>query len=132
LHVEPELVANGSQMASPLLHATPKCANHIVWCSFCQTPASADHLVEFNLAEKLRGAFEEQAVQLQTSVGGPYMTRDEARARLNLPHLEGANDLIVPMKVTQGGQASPTDSAPPPKQLQVYEPEPPVSTNGPH
>jgi hypothetical protein len=31
-----------------------------------------DLYVEFNLAEKLRGAFEEQAVQLQTSVGGPY------------------------------------------------------------
>jgi hypothetical protein len=91
-----------------------------------------DVYVEFNLAEKLRGASEEQAVQLQTSVGGPYMTRNEARARLNLPHLEGADDLIVPLNVTQGGQASTTDSGPPPKQLQVYEPPSSLNANGSH
>lgn len=71
--------------------------------------------VEFNLAEKLRGSFEEQAGQLQTAVGGPWLTRNEARARQNLPQLDGADELIVPMNVTSGGQASPTDSAPPPK-----------------
>lgn len=68
--------------------------------------------VEFNMAEKLRGSFEEQAAQLQTAVGGPYMTRNEARARLNLPQIDGADDLIVPLNVIEGGQASPTDSAP--------------------
>jgi hypothetical protein len=60
------------------------------------------------------------------------MTRNEARARLNLPHLEGADDLIVPLNVTQGGQASPTDSAPPPKQLQVCEPPSSLNANGSH
>lgn len=68
--------------------------------------------LEFNLAEKLRGSFEEQAAQLQTSVGGPYLTRNEARARNNLPAIEGADELIVPLNVITGGQASPTDSAP--------------------
>jgi hypothetical protein len=38
------------------------------------------------------------------------MTRAEARARLNLPHLEGTDELIVPLNVLEGGQASPTDS----------------------
>lgn len=71
--------------------------------------------VEFNIAEKLQGSFEEQASALQTSVGGPWMTRAEARARLNLPPLDGADELIVPLNVTAGGQASPTDSAPPPQ-----------------
>lgn len=66
--------------------------------------------VEFNLQEKLRGSFEEQAQQLQTSVGAPYLTRNEARARANLPHIEGGDELVVPLNVLVGYQASPTDS----------------------
>lgn len=66
--------------------------------------------VEFNMAEKLRGSFEEQAAQLQTSVGAPYMTRNEARARANLPSVEGGDELVVPLNVLVGGQASPSDS----------------------
>jgi HK97 family phage portal protein len=70
--------------------------------------------VEFNMAEKLRGSFEEQAQQLQTSVGAPYMTRNEARARLNLPQIDGGDALVTPLNVLVGGQASPRDSAPEP------------------
>ena len=69
--------------------------------------------VEFNVAEKLRMAFDEQARIFQTTTGGPIMTRNEARQRLNLPKLDGADELIVPLNVVEGGQASPTDSAPP-------------------
>jgi len=67
---------------------------------------------EFNMLEKLRGSFEEQAAQIQTSVGAPFLTRNEARARLNLPRIEGADELIVPLNVLVGGLASPTDTAP--------------------
>lgn len=72
---------------------------------------------EFNMMEKLRGSFEEQAAQLQTSVGAPFLTRNEARARANLPRIDGGDELVVPLNVLIGGQASPTDSAPvaPPK-----------------
>ena len=73
---------------------------------------TGDLYFEFNLAEKMRGSFEEQAAVLQTSIGGPFMTRNEGRARVNLPWIEGGDDLIVPLNVTAGGQASPTDSAP--------------------
>jgi HK97 family phage portal protein len=75
-------------------------------------PDSQGTYLEFNLAEKLRGSFEEQAAQLQASVGGPFMTRNEARALSNLPAIDGGDELIVPMNVTEGGQASPQDSAP--------------------
>ncbi len=75
-------------------------------------PDSDGVYVEFNLQEKLRGSFEEQAQQLQTAVGAPWLTRNEARARMNLPQINGGNDLITPMNVLVGGQASPTDSAP--------------------
>lgn len=70
---------------------------------------SATHYVEFNIAEKLQGNFEEQATAMQASVGGPWMLRSEARAMMNLPEIDGADELIVPLNVTQGGQASPRD-----------------------
>lgn len=69
--------------------------------------------VEHNVAEKLRMSFEEQAKVMQTATGAPIMTRNEARQRVNLRHLDGADELIVPLNVLVGGQASPTDSAPP-------------------
>jgi hypothetical protein len=68
--------------------------------------------VEFNLADKMKGSFEEQASSLQTSVGAPWLTRNEARARMNLPQIDGGDDLVTPLNVLIGGQASPTDSAP--------------------
>jgi len=52
----------------------------------------------------------ERAQMLQTMTGGPTMTRAEARSALNLPFIEGTQDLIVPMNVTAGGLASPTDT----------------------
>lgn len=66
--------------------------------------------VEFNIAEKMQGSFEEQAASLQAATGGPWMLRSEARARMNLPAIDGADELIVPLNVVAGGQASPQDS----------------------
>ena len=70
--------------------------------------------VEFNIAEKLQGSFEEQAQSFSTMVGRPVMTANEGRARLNLPRdPDPASDqLVVPLNVLVGGQASPRDSAP--------------------
>jgi HK97 family phage portal protein len=66
---------------------------------------------EFNIAEKLQGSFEEQAAALQSSVGRPWMTANEARARMNMPALAGdADQLVTPLNVLAGGQASPRDS----------------------
>lgn len=66
--------------------------------------------VEFDLKEKLRGSFEEQAQVIQSSVGAPWLTRNEARAMNNMPAVQGGDELIVPLNVLVGGQASPTDS----------------------
>jgi HK97 family phage portal protein len=73
---------------------------------------SADVYVEFNLSEKLAGDFAEQTKALQSSVGRPWMTANEARARLNLPRIEGsgADELVTPLNVLVGGQASPRDT----------------------
>lgn len=67
---------------------------------------------EFNIAEKLAGSFEEQTQALQSSVGRPWMTANEARARMNLPALENGDELVTPLNVLVGGMASPRDSAP--------------------
>lgn len=69
--------------------------------------------LEFNIEEKLQGNFEEQTAALQSSVGRPWMTANEARALRNMPAIDGGDDLVTPLNVLVGGQASPRDSAPP-------------------
>lgn len=71
-----------------------------------------DTYVEFDLKEKLKGSFEERAQILQAAVGGPWMTRDEARADNNLPPLPDGqgSQIITPLNVVEGGQASPQDT----------------------
>ena len=71
---------------------------------------SATHYVEFNIAEKLQGSFEEQAQVMQTLVGAPLFTRNEGRAIFNRPAIDGGDQLVTPLNVLIGGQASPTDS----------------------
>ena len=72
--------------------------------------ASPDTYVEFDLTEKLKGDFEQRAAVIQSSVGGPWLTRNEARRDNNLPPIEGGDELIVPLNVITGGQASPQDT----------------------
>ena len=65
--------------------------------------------VEFDLQEKLKGSFEEQASIMQTATGRPWMTVDEARAHMNLPQLpDGQGEgLVIPLNVEVSGQANP-------------------------
>lgn len=72
--------------------------------------ADARTYIEFDLNEKLNGSFMDQVQMLQSSVGAPWITRNEARAMVNRPALEGADELIVPLNVTSGGLASPRDT----------------------
>ena len=72
--------------------------------------ADPETYVIFDLTEKLKGSFEERASILQASVGGPWMTRNEARADNDMPPVEGGDELIVPLNVVEGGQASPQDT----------------------
>lgn len=67
--------------------------------------------VKFNLDEKLRGAFEDRAAIMSTTAGGPIVTVNEARSRLDLPPIDGFDKLYEPMNsVLAGGpQASPNN-----------------------
>lgn len=58
--------------------------------------------VELDMQAKLASSFEEQASVLSTSVGGPWLTVNEARARMNLPAIEGGDALIKPLNVSTG------------------------------
>lgn len=75
---------------------------------------------EFNVDARLRGSFEEQAQVFSSSVGGPWLTVNEARALQNLPSVENGDELIKPLNITQNGDQEPipadeeTDPAPDP------------------
>lgn len=86
---------------------------------------SREFFVEFDSASKLRAPIDEEAAALQTSVGGPWLTRNEARARQNLQAVDGGDELITPLNVLVGGQASPTDSG---SQNRAIEEDPLVKT----
>lgn len=79
------------------------------------------HYVEYDLSVKLQGSFEERAAVLQSAVGAPWMLRDEARAMFNLPHIDGADELVVPLNVIEGGLASPRDTDPTQERLSAAE-----------
>lgn len=85
-----------------------------VWNTFLMPfiGASPNEYLELNIHEKLQGDFVEQGALMQSAAGGPFMTRNEVRGLMNLSRLEGngEDELIVPLNVLVGGQASPTDS----------------------
>ncbi|WP_431785371.1 phage portal protein [Microbacterium maritypicum] len=69
----------------------------------------AEVYIEANIESKMRGSFEEQIDYISTAVGAPVLTRNEARGRLNLARIEGGDELVTPLNVLIGGQASPQD-----------------------
>ena len=71
------------------------------------------HYVEYDITIKTEGTFEEKLGALQSAAGGPILTRNEARAHLNLPALTGGERLIVPLNVITNSQEP---------QLFTYEP----------
>jgi HK97 family phage portal protein len=75
--------------------------------------------VKFNLDEKLRGAFEDRAAIMATTAGGPIVSVNEARGRLDLPPVDGFDGLYQPLNsVMMGGpQASPNNPVDTPADL---------------
>lgn len=66
--------------------------------------------VEQDRESAMAGSFAEQMEYLSKAIGGPFMTRAEGRGKLNLSYIEGTDELITPKNVTEGGQASPSDT----------------------
>lgn len=86
--------------------------------------------VEFNLQTKLAGSFEEQGSVLQTAIGGPWMTINEGRAKQNMSRVEGGDDLIRPLNVTQNGDPNPTPAAGAPDASTLPTTDPAVPDEG--
>lgn len=68
--------------------------------------------LEFNIAEKLKGTFEEQAAAIQSTVGRPIATLNEGRARMNLPRIDPAEDptadqVMRPLNMGSGDEPDP-------------------------
>ena len=71
----------------------------------------ASHYVVYDITIKTQGTLEERISALQTACGGPFMSRQEVRALMDLP-AEPDGDLIVPLNVLLGGLASSHDTDP--------------------
>lgn len=94
---------------SPILNMYENVVNSFLLPMIGEDPS---RYCEFDLEAKLAGSFEERASVMQSAVGGPWMTRNEARAKLNMRALDGADELIVPLNVTEGGLAGANDTDP--------------------
>ena len=70
----------------------------------------ADYIV-YDITVKTQGTLEERIGALQTACGGPFMSREEVRALIDLPR-EPDGELIVPLNVLVGGLASSHDTDP--------------------
>lgn len=74
--------------------------------------APANQYLELNIGEKLQGDFEEQGNVLFQAVGGPYMTPNEARKKINQPPIDGGDVLLAPLNMGASGNNGPVASEP--------------------
>jgi HK97 family phage portal protein len=67
--------------------------------------------LEFNVADKLKGSFEEQSNAMRMAVGRPWMTANEGRARFNLPASTDptADELALPLNLETPSSGAPVD-----------------------
>ena len=72
----------------------------------------SSHYIAYDITIKTEGTFEEKISTLSSAVGAPFLSRNEARAKLDLPAIEGGDDLITPLNVLVGGLSSPRDTDP--------------------
>ena len=70
------------------------------------------HYIAYDITIKTEGTYEEKIQTLSSAVGAPFLSRNEARAKLDLPAIEGGDELITPLNVLVGGLASPRDTDP--------------------
>lgn len=95
-------------LAPTLMQATDR----INMCVLPKVGEPAGHYAAYDITIKTEGTYEEKISTLSSAVGAPFLSRNEARARLDLPAIDGGDDLIVPLNVLVGGLASPRDTDP--------------------
>ena len=95
-------------LAPTLMQATDR----LNLCILPRVNEPKNHYIAYDITVKTEGTYEEKISTLVSAVGAPFLSRNEARARLDLPALDGADELIVPMNVIEGGLSSPRDTDP--------------------
>ena len=95
-------------LAPTLMQATDR-LNKVILPRVNEPP---NHYIAYDITIKTEGTYEEKIATLSSAVGAPFLSRNEARARLDLPAIEGGDDLITPLNVLVGGLASPRDTDP--------------------
>ena len=105
-------------LASTLIQATDRLNKMIL----PRVGEPEGHYIAFDITIKTEGTFEEKISTLVSAVGAPFLTRNEARARLDLPAIDGADELIVPLNVVEGGLSSPRDTDPTVERYNSAEP----------
>jgi len=84
--------------------------NHRVLVQIYDSPT---YCFEFNLDEKLMG--DDRIKTLVAASGRAVMTTDEARAKLNLPPIDGGDELVTPLNVMVGDNPKPSPMVNPPQ-----------------
>lgn len=90
-----------------------------------EIPLDGKVQITFDTESRTAGTFEETAPVISQTVGGPWMTPNEGRAKMGLPPIDGGDELLNPAYLTQNGDQNPvpaeevdpeddTDPAPPP------------------
>lgn len=95
-------------LAPTLMQATDR----INMCVLPMVGEPAGHYAAYDITIKTEGTYEEKISTLSSAVGAPFLSRNEARAKLDLPAIDGGDELIVPLNVLVGGMASPYDTDP--------------------
>lgn len=95
-------------LAPTLMQATDR----INMCVLPMVGEPDGHYAAYDITIKTEGTYEEKISTLSSAVGAPFLSRNEARARLDLPAIEGGDELITPLNVLTGGLASPRDTDP--------------------
>ena len=95
-------------LAPTLMQATDR----INMCVLPKVGEPKSHYAAYDITIKTEGTYEEKISTLSSAVGAPFLSRNEARAKLDLPAIEGGDDLITPLNVLVGGLASPRDTDP--------------------
>lgn len=120
-HIPPELIGSREGTYSNITAFKQMLYGPVLGPYFTEFGQAVKQLVPFLDAEPklyveqdresaMAGSFAEQMDYLTKAIGGPFMSRAEGRAKLNLPYKEGTDELITPKNVTEGGQANPQDS----------------------
>lgn len=75
-------------------------------------PVDGKTVIVFDVESRLRGTFEEIMKVASTAVGGPVLTPNEFRTMLSYPPIDGGDELVKPLNITQPGDQDPIEADP--------------------